>query len=622
MFAIAQTVFSGLYLPGHRVKFECNNTTAYATVEATQTESEEGREFAESDQVQESVYVPRIQEKVLEFLLSMCELILHDVDCTTPVNMVPQPEPPSLLLQSIAARGEQPLLSAIAAEAAYRAPALISFDLLAELMQARVDALKDHVFELRQDPRYFTEAVGVVDSHDGSRKIFGLKAKGCTGIWETVASPCMKVVHFNELLASLRMTTSLNEHYSAQLVRTCPDGWPEDYQVALLQLSTSISDASRLILTNLKQSLYWSPSLRHIWEKISILDALQEDTSLKAKKDLRKSDPLVSLLCELTWKYVDWATGLHLILEDIDHLRAISPERNVRITPLVSDLLADLGVIEEINRQLRQHHRNLYFPWCERGRYGRNHVAREQTSKFKSEMIKIRKIAFLKPEKVVFGETYAPKNPSFHYPAEKRRTAERVSQMQRAERHLDEFWEKIDSFAQQHFGGSFGELFPDLDLASRDIRRTPRWVEAVPMATDIDSDDFPDKKLEFLNNYELASTSSRVSAPRIKVKTRGSIVEEEAMPTEYVHIQDDARERTADIRAQNTRPQGFPNSLLPAHIQQQHRAWAGKVAGFPSCDGQCRHRVHVPEAWKLCLAVHTNTGIGSSARYQLSRTTS
>lgn len=43
---------------------------------------------------------------------------------------------------------------------------------------------------------------------------------------------------------------------------------------------------------------------------------------------------------------------LHLILEDMNRLRVSGLEHDAKVTPLVSDLLADLGVVEEIRCQI------------------------------------------------------------------------------------------------------------------------------------------------------------------------------------------------------------------------------------------------------------------------------
>lgn len=128
-----------------------------------------------------------VQDKTLEFQINMVELIIHDVENLSleALQRLPaQPEPDSLFSQINHTIGEELALASVAAEMRYRVPTKATFPLLMSLVQTRIDSARDLVWELREDPGYYQDAVkawGTICTNHGQRiatkrnsAIFGL----------------------------------------------------------------------------------------------------------------------------------------------------------------------------------------------------------------------------------------------------------------------------------------------------------------------------------------------------------------------------------------------------------------------------------------------------------------
>jgi hypothetical protein len=503
------------WLPGYEITFNQSITGSYAVFKAEEDVEKTAVEL------HEGIAVLEIQEKILDFLLTVCHLVLHEVNLSSPLTLLAQPEPPSLLTHFNQMTGEHPSLSAIASDAAYRVPTTTSFGLLMTLVQARLDAAKDHAWELRQDPGYFLEAVKLSDDHSTTHKRLWSDGKNSwsQAIHNTVYNFCLQVIHWNEILNWLELVMEFREEYHDILVSTSSEDWPEKYTVALLLLSEKLTEASSQFREILKEAVYSSPPLRHLFHKASWAP---HSSGLIRNQPVDHKDYLIRLLGLLTREGMDDVMEMHQVLEDIGQILATDHVQRARITSYVSELLENIEVLEEMSRQVRQHHRKLYYPWCLFGKYGPDSAAidRFRTMKPVGNLITLLSIS-ITLQKLDYSK-YAPINDRYYYPAEKRRTESHVSQMQKAERYLDEFWNEIDAQVKKELGGSFKELIPALDFSDRILQRTSDWIPvALNISTKIDVvfDEIPG----FRENHEPTSSSKiALPTPKIKLKTRGT----------------------------------------------------------------------------------------------------
>lgn len=78
------------------------------------------------------------------------------------------------------AYGETLSLPAIAVEAAYGLPKVTNFEILFDLARSRTEAARHHVWDLRQDPGYFSEVVNELGSVAATHSVedFGSQRPG------------------------------------------------------------------------------------------------------------------------------------------------------------------------------------------------------------------------------------------------------------------------------------------------------------------------------------------------------------------------------------------------------------------------------------------------------------
>jgi hypothetical protein len=104
--------------------------------------------------------VLEVQERILDFLVKCCRLILHDMDLDHVDLIGTKPAPPqiktNLSVQTVTAMAEI---------APYRLPQKLDMRRLAILIGARRDEAEEHVWALREDPGYFAQAMREWSEH-------------------------------------------------------------------------------------------------------------------------------------------------------------------------------------------------------------------------------------------------------------------------------------------------------------------------------------------------------------------------------------------------------------------------------------------------------------------------
>ncbi|KAF5875509.1 uncharacterized protein Bfra_003963 [Botrytis fragariae] len=109
----------------------------------------------------------------LRATVQCCELILHDstksgalLDANTPTGVTPDsfiaPEPTASAVTEILLSLS---LATISARAPYRLPTNIDFERLREIFAARLSAAEDYIFDLREDPGFFSDTINDWSEH-------------------------------------------------------------------------------------------------------------------------------------------------------------------------------------------------------------------------------------------------------------------------------------------------------------------------------------------------------------------------------------------------------------------------------------------------------------------------
>jgi hypothetical protein len=132
------------------------------------------------------------------------------------------------------------------------------------------------------------------------------------------------------------------------------------------------------------------------------------------------------------------------------------------------------------------------------------------------------------------GRTGNPTTGNFYYPNTKRRTEETVADMQKAERHLDSLWAKVDALLERKLDRTTHQTFKALTPDLRDLERTEDWHEPMlkppKLKLKLHVQDF--RALDDERRQRTESTTWKHQGPdataKTKTKTRGVPREEVA----------------------------------------------------------------------------------------------
>lgn len=214
--------------------------------------------------VGEGTLILEAQALILSFLVETCKAILHEI----PLNMMTDPQYPILPEPKIKEESESSgfkSLAVLAQEAPYRLPMHLDTSRMVSLLTARAQEAKDHLWSLREDPRYFTEALleyadhrnefywGNPDGTDGRYNVYwpGEIARLLTDAYRAVES-------FEELRRQAIELQTLQAKHSAQIDPS--KDLPKEYMDALILFRTHIWQTSAV--TSVTSRIPHSPRRR------------------------------------------------------------------------------------------------------------------------------------------------------------------------------------------------------------------------------------------------------------------------------------------------------------------------------------------------------------------------
>ncbi|QDS69706.1 hypothetical protein FKW77_009812 [Venturia effusa] len=396
------------------------------------------------------------------------------------------------LSSDYAGSGHQISFAEVAMEAAYQAPTSVDLSTLQALVRSQLEAAQDHAWDLRQDPAYFSEVITEVMTHNEDYGHSTDLPKNIERDPEFVVSiglmDCyVNVALWEEVDTLLHAVIVLREMLDPNIANKPSSEWPEHYVQAIFELGGSVIGNSLSLRRKLRHEVYYSPSLRHLWEETDARGLREKDVPFLVPKRANTKDYFPLLIAVLTTWKIHYVYPLHQITEQIGRLLETNTSLSQKITRLVGDRLSNIQVLEEVMRQLRQYCPELY---CS-GRACMRPDAHENTSLVMREGGSRGEDSWAICCAISFGnqlDQFAPRNGQFHYPADKPRSRQRVEQIQRAERRLDLLWSKIDeSIGKTLNVESIGEKMPAMDFSDRTLQRTPDWVPAEAKKIDVDS---------------------------------------------------------------------------------------------------------------------------------------
>lgn len=317
--------------------------------------------------------------------------------------------------------------------------------------------------------------------------------------------------------------------------------------------SRRIDEAKRRTMTNLESSIPASPPLRPHYIRLP-QDPNNTMIAIEERQSENRGDLL--FLLQILWDPV--AThqfGLSDVLDQLEHLVIKEPEQKARLSTMVSDFIADLGLFAQLRDEL-----DNYQPWAAGMDYEFSKVdekiRKEVFEQFNARQVIDNNMKYVSTglEQLGAPVSWGGGEKRFYYPSEKKQTKENTGAMRQAERDLDDFWAKFDSKYKFKVGKTINEIVEGFLFENRKLKRTPEWVEPISIAPKTNKKKALEASFARFDLVTEESDSSKViSTAKSKIKTKGlasSTQEDVAEPDQQPVNEDVQPTFTIDQRAQ------------------------------------------------------------------------
>ncbi|KAK4445232.1 hypothetical protein QBC34DRAFT_497673 [Podospora aff. communis PSN243] len=475
--------------------------------------------------VGEGLLILEAQQRILSFLADTCTAILHEI----PPDALTGPQYPILPEPKVKDESESDgyqSLEVLAQAAPYCLPTHFDTNRLVSLLSARASDAKDHLWSLREDPRYFHETL--LEYSDHRNEYFWGNPDGTDGRrvvhWPSVltmllADAYRTVENFEELRRQAVELQSLQAKHSAQIDPS--KDLPKEYMTALIKFRTYLWQIVSHHFTQLQEASCSSPPMRHMFMYSTADEALVSNPA-------KIGDVESHLLWLLKTLYDDdeqlKTLGLTMVMDELEHFISSNPKAKALISSYVGRAIGDLSILAQCYRQLE-----LYQPWAQEFEL----QAAQNDSKLRDEYMRWRKpqdkiCSAFKPESLqAAGKLANPAGGKFTYPIDKRRNKANVEKMREAEQNLDSFWRTIDRMTHVKLPGMEGSVSGPFLAQSRLLKRTAEWVEpeSSTKKTGKQPDPLPDTVTQLSPFYFGFTTGAPrrpdLPAPTGKAKTKG-----------------------------------------------------------------------------------------------------
>ncbi|KAI0204890.1 hypothetical protein F4808DRAFT_448528 [Astrocystis sublimbata] len=435
----------------------------------------------------EGLLILEFQERLLEFLVDCCKIILHDIpfDQMMSNKFAAQPEPP--LKETFDATGSS-TLGILSEEAPYRPPAKIDLQKIESLLSARAVRAEDHIWSLREDPSYFAETMLEMKEHLPENLLTTKPLRddlSCARTIEAVlVESFFQLESFVELRNQATHLRELSRKYSPEI--SPKDDLPEEYLAALLKFRHYLNHVTKGVFNQLKTSAAASPPLRFLFVHNDLRFTRSSLIKIKPNSAVQKdkvTQQLVWLLQTLWEDDTDlFLCRMTIVVDELDRLLKTEPKARELVSPYMAMLIGELSITGECLRQLE-----IYQPWAN----GFEQALVDRGEGIKKEFTQNTKVwtqvndTFKEKNTVIIRQLGDPSGGKFQYPAGKRQNKANIEVLRRSEANLDAFWSAVDDLLYQKAGSLDGTAYKQVLSQPRYLQRTPEWVEP---ATKKDSD--------------------------------------------------------------------------------------------------------------------------------------
>ena len=371
---------------------------------------------------------------------------------------------------------EWPLSASVAAEAPYRVPTRLDFDRLRAVIAAKRSAAEDHIWGLREDPKYYAEAISDWSEHQ-AENVLDENGKrhhhlNTPFFWDHVIGNAVldaykTFITWDAIFRRMTELSSSNKKYSKTI--SSRQALPSKLEEVLHNFIYFLHKASKDPIDKLKMGFRGSPPLRRLFvREIHAPNSTSWISKLKSDrtKEFEKTYSRYKNLCD---EHLRLLSGAHLIDE---FERSIQSDHQIKelITSWIAQVFSDLSVIIQTRQQLNMFHPSTTILDTKTDELISNYVA--PFSKYQHFQKNLEQIS-----PGLITELGNLSNKKFHYPSHKRRTQQSTKDMQAAEKDLDTFWEAIDRHFSDDVGESLHPAIQHLLTTDRQIQRTPDWTE-------------------------------------------------------------------------------------------------------------------------------------------------
>ncbi|KAB5518728.1 hypothetical protein GE09DRAFT_1294017 [Coniochaeta sp. 2T2.1] len=404
----------------------------------------------------EGLLILEAQDRLLQFLVECCRLILHDIPADR------------LAAEAAEAAAGFASLAVMAEEAPYRVPQNLDLARIEGLLAARKADAEDHVWALREDPGYFTDSLYEMRDHrlemlkDVNGQAHPTTKPLREGIlWSRVIGNVLVEAHFqlelfSELHAQAKQPRDLQRRHPNRIKPG--EDLPGPYLDALLRFGHYLNQMAKGYMSQLKTAFPASPPMRAFFAPDAPVPATSSHIRAMTRPGAKKDGVTSQLLWLLQTLWEDghnlFLARLPTVVDELDRLLKSEPRAAELVSPYVARLIGELSVVSECLRQL-----DLFQPWADT-------FDAELTGR--ADALKKDFAERTRTEALVL---------KFEYPVSKCRIQATVDRMRAAEAALDAFWAGADELVHATAGDLRGTALDHLlSQQSRLLQRTPEWV--------------------------------------------------------------------------------------------------------------------------------------------------
>ncbi|KAI1383317.1 uncharacterized protein F4822DRAFT_420185 [Hypoxylon trugodes] len=463
-FAVRTNLIKAVYLPRHSMLFRGRITEeTYGQLYYWDDDDEAMKTDPTRAMINPSIglWILEIQDRLYDFLVKCCTLILHDMpnDVLVPVTGVMRIRPELPILSAKISSESVESLAISAFEDLFKAPRDTDFDRIEALLRAQKASAEDHLFALKEDP----DAEGKTHPVFDESELDFLWAR----IWRLVMIEAFSAIDIPTVLLDklLHLIHLLDEHeVDMSPEKELPLGLGAavyDFMHTLLRSAWTFSDMGTF------HKFSSSPPMRQYYcrdQQGKITSRLDSCPIDKARDDL------INIVENLGSKQQLFVLGARGLVTELDFLVRREPATRSLLTDLVADRVSTIGVLCECIHQL-----DLFQPWMSAySKYYDQHTADLTTGVTNSlkYMYNFHKLDDRSWKEMAAFIGVASSGTLPWYPSKARPIQEVIETRKVIEHLTDKFWEGILPELKKVDGISPAVLH----AFNRNVNRTKLWV--------------------------------------------------------------------------------------------------------------------------------------------------